>query len=297
MAPNRPDHLSAEFAPTVNPFGSQAPDGSYSYAPNNQYRVFYDENGDITAYYNIDDEKVKLPLVWTVSPSGIPNGDMPGGFADPDAAKSQLQVWYENDTPEWNQIRKDYLAMGVTGRDDAEIDAKIYRLVSDGIDFTQVPGSGITDPYQFTNTKSGMEIMDGGRRSGSGAAYGPYRYESTDVALSSDSQALEILDQAYQQYLGRVATGEEAEAFKEALNMMERMNPAKSVIEGVSGQRSDTRTQTTQSGFNPRAFAREYTMASPEYANTFAATTFMNALNSFLAEPNAVEERIGEINA
>jgi hypothetical protein len=270
-------------------------DGSYKY--DDQFRVFYDENGQLSGYYNVEDEKVKLPLIWTVGSDGKPNASGPGGFADPDVAKNELQIWYENDTPEWKIIRKDYLAMGVTGKNDQEIDAKIYRLVSDGIDFTQVPGSGISDPYEYTNTRSGMDILDGNNRGGSGAAYGPYRYESTDVALSSESQALEILDQAYQQYLGRVATGEEAEAFKEALNMMERMNPAKSVIEGVSGQRSDARTQTTQSGFNPRAFAREYTMASPEYANTFAATTFMNALNSFLAEPNAVEERIGEINA
>lgn len=292
-----PDHLGFEYSP-YNP-NRQTSLATPNGRREGDFIVYRDENGDIIQWSTLDDDTTYLPLVWTDDGNGNPNASGPDGFADPSTAKSQLQVWYENDSPQWQQIRKDYLAMGVTGRDDAEIDAKIYRLVSDGIDFTQVPGSGITDPYQFTNTKSGMEIMDGGPRGGggSGAAYGPYRYESTDVALSSDSQALEILDQAYQQYLGRVATGEEAEAFKEALNMMERMNPAKSVIEGVSGQRSDTRTQTTQSGFNPRTFAREYTMASPEYANTFAATTFMNALNSFLAEPNAVEERIGEINA
>jgi hypothetical protein len=300
VAPGTPDHLgpgSPQVKVKPDPTRGKTPqaDGSYKY--NDDYNVFYDDMGNITAYFSLDDEKVRLPLVWTVNSDGKPNASGPGGFADPDVAKNELQIWYENDTPQWKQIRKDYLAMGVTGKNDQEIDAKIYRLVSDGIDFTQVPGSGISDPYEYTNTRSGMDILDGNNRGGSGAAYGPYRYESTDVALSSESQALEILDQAYQQYLGRVATGEEAQAFKEALNMMEQMNPAKSVIEGVSGKRSDSRTQTTEGGFNPRAFAREYTMASPEYANTFAATTFMNALNSFLDEPNAVEQRIEGINA
>ena len=139
--------------------------------------------------------------------------------------------------------------------------------------------------------------MEGPGRGGGGGSYGPYTYESTDVALSSDSGAMEILDRAYQQYLGRVATVEEGQAFKQALNMMEQMNPSRSVIDGVSGKGTDTRTQTTESGFNPRVFARDYAMATPEYANTFAANTFMTALNSFLEEPNAIEQRIEGINA
>lgn len=271
------------------------PDGSYRQG---QFNVFYDEMGQISGYYDIDDDKLKLPLVWTVDKTtGQPNAMGPGGLADPDVAKQELQIWYENDTPEWKIIRKDYLEMGVTGRTPEEVDAKIYRLVSDGIDFTQVPGSGITDPYDYTNTKSGMEIMEGSSRGGGGGSYGPYSYESTDVALSSDSGAMEILDQTYQQYLGRVATTEEGQAFKQALNMMEQMNPSRSVIEGVSGKGTDTRTQTTEGGFNPRIFARDYAMATPEYANTFAANTFMTALNSFLEEPNAIEQRIEGINA
>jgi len=271
------------------------PDGSDRQG---QFNVFYDEMGQISGYYDIDDDKLKLPLVWTVDKTtGQPNAMGPGGLADPDVAKQELQIWYENDTPEWKIIRKDYLEMGVTGRTPEEVDAKIYRLVSDGIDFTQVPGSGITDPYDYTNTKSGMEIMEGSSRGGGGGSYGPYSYESTDVALSSDSGAMEILDQTYQQYLGRVATTEEGQAFKQALNMMEQMNPSRSVIEGVSGKGTDTRTQTTEGGFNPRIFARDYAMATPEYANTFAANTFMTALNSFLEEPNAIEQRIEGINA
>ena len=300
MAPGTPDHIGPGSSPvqiTPDPLRGKTPtpDGSYPY--NDQFNVFYDDDGNISAYFDVDDEKMRLPLVWTVGTDGLPNASGPGGFADPDVAKQELQVWYENNTPQWQQIRKDYKAMGVTGRTPEEVDAKIYRLVSDGIDFTQVPGSGISDPYDYTNTRSGVEIMDGPSRGGGGGSQGPYRYESTDVALSSDSQALDILDQAYQQYLGRVATSEESQAFKQALNMMEQMNPARSVIEGVSGDSSDKRTQTTQSGFNPRVFAREYTLSTPEYANTFAATTFMNALNSFLEEPNAIGQRIEGINA
>jgi len=303
VAPGTPDHIGPGSSPiqtTLDPLAftrglTQTPDGSFQQG---EFNVFYDETGQISGYYNITDgtEKLRLPLVWTVGTDGLPNASGPGGLANPDVAKQELQIWYENDTPQWRQIRKSYVGMGVTGRTPEEVDAKIYRLVSDGIDFTQVPGSGITDPYEYTNTKSGMEIMEGSS-SGGGGSYGPYSYESTDVALSSDSGAMEILDQAYQQYLGRVATTEESQAFKQALNMMEQMNPAKTVIEGVSGKDTDSRTQTTQTGFNPRVFAREYTMATPEYANTFAANTFMTALNSFLEEPNAIEQRIEGINA
>lgn len=298
MAPGTPDHIGPGSPVALGPTRglTQTPEGGYRQG---DFIVYYDETGQITGYMNVNDEKLKLPLVWTVDKTtGQPNAMGPGGLADPDVAKQELQIWYENDTPQWKIIRKDYLEMGVTGRTPEEVDAKIYRLVSDGIDFTQVPGSGITDPYDYTNTKSGMEIMEGSSRGGGGGgSYGPYSYESTDVALSSDSGAMEILDQAYQQYLGRVATTEESQAFKQALNMMEQMNPSRSVIEGVSGKGTDTRTQTTEGGFNPRIFARDYAMATPEYANTFAANTFMTALNSFLEEPNAIEQRIEGINA
>lgn len=253
--------------------------------------VYRDEMGNVIQWQSIEDDKVYLPLAWIQNPDGSLRGSGPDGLSTPDDAKNQLQVWYETNSPQWQTIRQDYLAMGVTGKDDEEIDAKIYGLVSKGIDFTQVPGSGISDPYEFTNTKSGAQLMAGRDRGGSGAQYGPYRYESTDVALSSASQAQAVLDAAFQQNLGRVASEEEVGIFQQALNMMEEMNPSKSIIEGVSGQRSDKRTQTTMSGFDPRAFAREYTMSMPEYANTFAATTFMDALDSFLKEPNALDDR------
>jgi len=256
-----------------------------------QFYVWRDEMGNVTQWQSINDDKMYLPLEWVQDASGNLVGTGPSGLSTPDEAKNQLQVWYETDSPQWQAIRKDYLAMGVKGKDDEEIDATIYSLVSRGIDFTQVPGSGISDPYEYTNTRSGATLLSGDSGRGSGAAYGPYRYESTDVSLSSASQAQSILDAAFQQNLGRVATEEEASIFQQALNMMEEMSPSKSVIEGVSGQRSDSRTQTTTTGFDPRSFAREYTMSMPEYANTFAATTFMDALDSFLKEPNALDDR------
>jgi hypothetical protein len=283
-----PDHLDFQYSP-YNPDRVTSP-ASPNGRLEGDYIVWRDENGDILKWSTVDSDTTFQPLSWVQNQSGMLVGSGPDGFSSPEDAKNQLQVWYETDSPEWQATRKQAIASGLDVDDE-----DLYRLLAAGIDFTQVPGSGTTDPFDIVNTRSGAEIIEGPNRGG--AAYGPYRYESTDVALSSESQALEILDQAYQQYLGRVATGEEAQAFKEALNMMEQMNPAKSVIEGVSGQRSDSRTQTTEGGFNPRAFAREYTMASPEYANTFAATTFMNALNSFLDEPNAVEQRIEGINA
>lgn len=285
---NGANKYSNENAPPIFLRAPVASDGSRK---EGDFIVWRDENFNVIQWATVENqETLYSPLAWVQDSNGRLAGDGPDGLSTPDLAKNQLEVWYENDTPAWQAIRQDYLAMGVTGKDDKEIDAKIYGLVSKGIDFTQVPGSGISDPYEFTNTKSGAQLMAGRDRSG-GAQYGPYRYESTDVALSSASQAQSILDAAFQQNLGRVATEEETSIFQQALNMMEEMNPSKSVIEGVSGQRSDKRTQTTVSGFDPRTFAREYTMSMPEYANTFAATTFMDALDSFLKEPNALDDR------
>lgn len=259
------------------------PDGSTT---EGNFLVWRDDSGNVIKWSTLDeDTKQYAPLAFQQDAQGNLTGSGPDGLSTPQQALDVLQVAYETDSPVWDEIRKQYIAAGAP--DDNET---IYKLAVAGVNFTQIPGSGAIDMLDIMNTRSGMEIA---KKSGSGGSnYGPYRYESTDVAMSSESQAKAILDRTYMDSLGRVSTAEEAQAFQEALNMMEQANPSRSIIEGVSGKRSDSRTQITESGFDPTAFAREYAMSMPEYADTFAATTFMGALDKFLAQPDALADRM-----
>ena len=252
--------------------------------------VWRDDSGSILKWSTLDESKEFFPLALVEDVNGNSiMGSGPDNLWTPEQAKNQMEIWYETDSPEWNEVRRAFTANGQYDLKDEEI----YRLAVAGIDYTQNPLSGTRDPVDIINTRSAAKLISG---SGSGGAnYGPYRYESTDVAMSSESQAKAILDRTYLDTMGRVSTTEEAQAFQEALNLMEKMNPSKSIIQGVSGKRSDSRTQVTESGFDPTSFAREYAMSMPEYADTFAATTFMGALDRFLASPDALSERMEQL--
>lgn len=98
---------------------------------------------------------------------------------------------------------------------------------------------------------------------------------TTQIYLSSESQAGQMLDQAFTQYLGRTASDEEVATWTELLNEAQRANPAVTTSSGG--------TVVTEGQFDPTRFAREYTQSQEGYAERFAAVTFMDALDAALA--------------
>ncbi len=133
-------------------------------------------------------------------------------------------------------------------------------------------------------------LQEGG---GGGGGGGPFSYSDTTISLSSLSEAGAIADQVYQSELGRRASDEEIRAFHKALNAAQKRNPSTSTTTGVASGSSRTSTTQSRSGFNPERFAVEYAQSNPEYAETFAATTFMQVLDKAIAQPNALDELIG----
>lgn len=127
---------------------------------------------------------------------------------------------------------------------------------------------------------------------GSGSADGPFRNEQTNVSLSSDSTAAGLLDQVYQQELGRMASEPEIRAFQTALNKMQSANPSTTVQTGNTANRNTTSTSTTTTGFDPARFATEWARSRPEYAEVTAATTFMDLLDRAISNPNAIDQMI-----
>ena len=89
---------------------------------------------------------------------------------------------------------------------------------------------------------------------------------STVVNLTNPSDAVIVVNNALQQYLGRDATQEESDAFLATLNQIERKNPVRTTPSSRTG------------GVNPNEVAKEVAMADENYAETAVNSTYMGWL-------------------
>lgn len=129
--------------------------------------------------------------------------------------------------------------------------------------------------------------------SGSGSGDGPYSYSDTNTKVDTQSSAAAIIDQTFQSELGRMATEDEINAFTKALNKVQAANPSSTVTSGTQSGNNRTSQTTTTAAFDPTRFAQEWAQSRPEYAETQAATTFMDLLDKAIASPNALDQMIG----
>lgn len=128
--------------------------------------------------------------------------------------------------------------------------------------------------------------------SAGGGGGGPYSQTQTQVTLSNASQSAAIIDQAYQQALGRSATEDEAKAFQSALNMMQKDNPTVSTTSGVRSGNNTTSSTTTKGGFDYTTFARDWARSQDGYAENYAGTTFMSLLDKALSQPDWAKQTV-----
>lgn len=212
------------------------------------------------------------------------------GVLDADKAKDWYAAQWVQKTPAWQQIKSAMAGLGY------EKDRDILSILNAGVDYaasneyaTVLPQyGGAANPFEF--------IMAQPPREGSGGGGGgPYRQEQTNISLSSPSRGAAIYDQAARGEIGRMATEEEGQQFTQALNMMERQNPSKSVRTGVSspGSNTDVSTTTTSGGFDPSLFARDWARSQSDYAENYAAGTFLKILDEVLQRPDVMAQRMG----
>ena len=125
---------------------------------------------------------------------------------------------------------------------------------------------------------------------GGNGADGPFRYSTTTSTISPESAAATDIDTVFQAELGRRATDAEIRAYTKLLNKQQAANPQTTVQSGTqSGNNRNTNSSTT-GGFDPARFAMEYAQSQPEYAENFAATTFMSVLDRAISSPNALDD-------
>ena len=165
-------------------------------------------------------------------------------------------------------------------------DTENYRILEEKLQMTKFSS---WDSFLESASYSGMpwdeyldyrvEVDSGMYGAGGGGGGGP----TTQIYLSSESQAAQMLDQAFTQYLGRTASDEEVSTWTELLNEAQRANPAVTTSSGG--------TVTTEGQFDPTRFAREYSQSQEGYMERYAAVNFMGALDGLLSGGgNALDE-------
>lgn len=203
------------------------------------------------------------------------------------AAKDWYEAQFVQNTPYADQLRT---ILGQLGYEtDREMLSGLYR----GVDFATNPyasvdAEGNGDPFEWI-------IAQPVDTSGGGGGGGPFTNVQTIRDISSADEGMTVANAAYESQMGRRATMEEGEAFTQALNMMERQNPTKSVQSGNTSGRSTTSTSTTTGGFSAARFAEDWVRSQEGYGETFAATTFMRLLDEAISRPDVVKQRMEEI--
>ncbi len=131
----------------------------------------------------------------------------------------------------------------------------------------------------------------GGSNGGSGGGGGPFTNVTTALSNRQDTES--YLNAALGEFLGREATDKEIARFQKALNKQETRNPT--IDKGVSSGSGTTATRIN--GFSGQAqMAKEFAQSRTDYAETTAATTLMDIMESAISESGPTKALEGFID-
>lgn len=158
-----------------------------------------------------------------------------------------------------DDLEKQYEAAGFTSLEEALVSASLDEQ-SATRSYEEYWAERAKNPY--------IQELVAERERGRGGG-GP----TSQVNLSSESEAGALLDQVFTNYLGRTATDEEVQEWQKVLNQAQMANPTRN---------TGGTNNVTSGGFDTTRFAREYAQSQEGYAERFAAVNFMSALDSAL---------------
>lgn len=220
------------------------------------------------------------PNVPGIQLPGLP----PDRFASPDEAKDWFKYLPTKNKSLYNDFIADLARKGISKK-------YAQAVWNDAVGWTQSLGSTSGNPFEYLN------VMDPSMYSGgdTGPKYGTQGVKDTRVTQYSGSAAAQQINDEMERRLGRRATQTEVDTYTKGLNEASAKEAA--VYEGTTttaapkgkntmGSTTSTGTQTT--GFDPTMFARNFAMSQPDYAESFAANTFLGLVEKLLKDPNAI---------
>jgi hypothetical protein len=175
----------------------------------------------------------------------------------------------------------------------AGVPQKYWQQVwEDAITWTQTYGSGSDGkPIKF------LDVWQVGNYQDQSQQYGTTKQTQSTVTSYSTSSAAADITSAYKSQLGFEPGAADIAAYRKAVNNAAKGEPATyagttTTAPGKGGVISTSTSKGTSStGFDPTQFAIEYARSNPEYAENFAARTFINLIDQALTDPN----RIGQV--
>jgi hypothetical protein len=118
----------------------------------------------------------------------------------------------------------------------------------------------------------------GGSGGGGGGGNGTYTQTQKSVNLSSAKDAKALINQSFQQSVGRDATDDEIKKFRKALNSEEKKNPTITKTTNVVSGSNQSSTSKTTGGMDRGAYSDEQSKQAEDYAEFQTETTYMDAL-------------------
>lgn len=220
------------------------------------------------------------PNVPGIQLPGLP----PARYASPDEAKNWFKFLPTKNKALYNDFIADLARKGIPK-------SKAQAIWNDAVDWTQSLGSTSGNPFEYLN------VMDPGMYStaGTGPKYGTQAVKDTRITQYSGSSAAQQINDEMERRLGRRATQAEVDAYTKALNVASKKEPSTyegttttAAPKGKNTMGSSTSTGTQSTGFDPTQFARNFAMSQPDYAESFAANTFLGLVEKLLKDPNAI---------
>lgn len=257
------------------PNGESLIPGTPAYEKGSKVRPVVPNTGTSTSGY-----PSFTPNVPGIQLPGLP----PSRYASPDEAKDWFKYLPTKNKALYNDFIADLARKGIS---------KKYAQVvwNDAVGWTQSLGSTSGNPFEYLN------VMDPSmyRAEGTGPKYGTQSVKDTRVTQYSGSSAAQQINDEIERRLGRRATQAEINAYTAGVNAAAKKEPSTyegstttAAPKGKNTMGSTTSTGTQNTGFDPTMFARNFAMSRPDYAESFAANTFLGLVEKLLKDPNAI---------
>jgi hypothetical protein len=271
-------------------------DSDFDGIPDTEDKYPYDYNNGktylgqgVNPYGNVETDIAPIYLPWLTDSAGQPM-PVPGGSTQALRALAALRV---NDRKKYGIVKAgiEYnLGRKVTDKD---VDA-LWRKA---VEWTQSPGTGDGNPVNYFNLLRPGDL----EADSSGPRYGTQGFKNTQITEYSGSAAAQQISDEMERRLGRRATQAEIDAYTKGVNAAAKKDPSvtqgsttTTAPKGKNTLGTSTTNQTAKTGFDPTMFARNFAMSRPDYAESFAANTFLGLVEKLLKDPNAIGQVIGD---
>lgn len=200
-------------------------------------------------------------------------------------AQGEFYRWSDSERNKWG----DYLlSLGLIDEGDERnyvaLKGAWDDVIGEAANFTAA-GKRIT-PWQVAALVAGGSAQGGGKAKG---FTGSKSQTSLSVDLTDPETAKALVNNVLSKQLGRAATPEEMESFRNSLSAAERANPTSttSTTQYANGDATAQSSTTTGglSGAGKEQVLQDQAMLKPEYGAYQAATTYFQALASAMGSP------------